>query len=97
MVEGTYNVMLKTPMGVKKGELVLIPEGDVLNGKLVVMGQENPIEPGKTDGTKFSFSGELKTAVGKMSYECAGNVEGDAITGSVKTKKGTLTLTGKRK
>ncbi len=97
MVDGTYNVMLKTPIGVKKGELVLISDGNILNGKMIVLGQENAFIPGKTDGTAFSFSGELKTAVGKMAYDCSGSVEGDAITGSVKTKKGTLTITGKRK
>lgn len=96
MVSGTYNVMLKTPMGVKKGQLILSADGEVLTGSLVALGSENPIENGIANGDNFTFSGELKTAMGKTAFDCNGTVDGDAITGSVKTKKGTLALTGKR-
>lgn len=97
MVDGTYEVSLKSPMGLKKGELKLHSEGGVLSGGMTVMGKENPIGPGTAEGDNFSFSGELKTAVGKLAYMCEGRVEGNAISGVAKTKKGDLPLTGKRK
>lgn len=97
MIDGSYQVMLKTPMGVKKGELILQSAEGVLSGKMIVMGKENPIGPGTTDGSAFRFSGEIKTAVGKLAYECTGNVSGDALSGVAKTKKGDLALSGKRK
>lgn len=96
MVDGTYNVMLKTPMGVKKGQLILASDGEALTGKLIALGEENCFTNGSTSGDSFTFSGELKTAMGKVAYECAGSVDDNAISGSVKTKKGTLALTGKR-
>lgn len=97
MVDGSYQVMLKTPMGVKKGELILQSAEGILSGAMIVMGKENQIGSGKTDGSAFSFSGEIKTAVGKLPYECTGNVTGDELTGIAKTPKGNLSLSGKRK
>lgn len=97
MVDGTYQVMLKTPMGVKKGELTLQDENGILTGFMTVMGKENPITPGTTDGIAFHFTGEMKTAVGKLAYDCSGSVNGEELTGTVKTKKGNLALSGKRK
>lgn len=97
MVDGTYQVMLKTPMGIKKGELVLRSADGILSGEMIVMGKENPIGPGTTDGSAFRFSGEIKTAVGKLAYDCTGSVAEDVLTGVAKTKKGDLALSGKRK
>lgn len=97
MVDGTYSVVLKTPMGAKKGDLVLKTEGNMLTGSMIVMGKENPIVAGTVNGDSFTFTGELKTAVGKVPFECSGSVTGDEITGTAKTKKGNLAMTGKRK
>ncbi len=97
MIDGTYNVMLKTTMGVKKGELIFSGEDSVLTGKLVVMGNDNLFETISLDGNNFNFTGEIKTAMGKVPYECTGSVEGDNIEGVAKTKKGNMSLSGKRK
>ena len=82
MIDGTYNVMLKTTMGVKKGELIFSGEDSVLTGKLVVMGNDNLFETISLDGNNF---------------KCTGSVEGDNIEGVAKTKKGNMSLSGKRK
>lgn len=97
MIDGTYNVMLKTPMGVKKGELIISSENSVMTGKLVVMGNDNLLETVNIDGNHFIFTGEIKTAMGKVSYQCTGSVDGDNIEGIAKTKKGNMSLSGKRK
>ena len=97
MVTGSYVLTLKTPVGAKKGELVLEEEGTSLTGAIIVKGKDSPIENGITDGENFSFSGVLETSMGKMAYEASGNVCGDVITGEAKTKKGNLKLSGKRR
>ena len=50
MVDGTYQVRMRTPLGVKNGELILHSNDGTLNGSLVVMGKKNIFEPGTTDG-----------------------------------------------
>lgn len=64
MIDGTYSVMLKTPMGVKKGEIIFSAEGSSLTGKLIVMGNENQFETGSVDGDRFTFTVEIKTSMG---------------------------------
>lgn len=97
MIDGTYAINIKTPMGLKKGELTLAGKDGVLTGKMVALGKENDINPGTYDGDHFAFSGELKTAVGKLAYDLSGTVNGDELSGVAKTKKGDLTLKGTRK
>ncbi len=53
MVDGTYQVRMRTPLGVKNGELILHSNDGTLNGSLVVMGKKNIFEPGTTDGKNF--------------------------------------------
>ena len=43
MVDGTYSIMLNTPIGVKKGELVFVTDGTALRGAIVVKGVDNPL------------------------------------------------------
>lgn len=97
MVTGTYTISLKTPLGLKKGELTLKDEGGVLTGTMSALGKEQPIEAGSCSGDAFSFSGSLKTAAGRLAYSCEGTVEGDTLAGVAKTKKGDLVLKGTRK
>lgn len=97
MITGKYEVSLKTPMGLKKGELILSDAEGIITGKMVVMGKENEIDPGKSDGDNLTFSGKLKTAMGVVPYTCEASVSGGTISGTVKTKKGDMSLTGNRK
>ena len=97
MVSGTYEIMMKTPRGVKKGQMILNEDGEKLSGAFVIKGKDNPFTDGTVTGDHFSFGGELMSSVGKMVYTCEGDVTGDEVTAKVATKKGALTISGKRK
>lgn len=97
MITGTYDVVLHTPLGVKKGELVLTQVVNDLIGRIIVLGSDNEIENGTAEGNDFSFSGELKTAMGKQAFTCKGNVQYDTLTGEVVTRKAKMKLSGMRK
>ena len=97
MIDGTYSLILKTPMGARKGELILHTDGGALTGAIVVKGKESPIESGTADGERFAFTGALDTAMGRMDFAASGIVAGDALTGEAKTKKGIMKMNGKRK
>lgn len=66
MVDGKYQVILKTPMGAKRGELTLKSEDGILTGSMIALGKDNAIMPGTVNDDEFQFSGELRTAVGKL-------------------------------
>ncbi|AQP41316.1 Uncharacterised protein [Streptococcus gallolyticus] len=97
MIDGNYNVILKTPMGAKKGELHLEATNDVLTGNITVGGKGTALENGTVSGDNFSFSGSLKSALGNITYDCSGTVEENALVATVKTKKGNFQLKGNRK
>ena len=63
MVDGTYQVRMRTPLGVKNGELILHSNDGTLNGSLVVMGKKNIFEPG-VNGDELS--GIAKTKKGDL-------------------------------
>lgn len=96
MLNGTYIIALKTPMGLKSGKLVLEEKIDALTGKLCVLGKENPIHTGDYIDDRFIFAGRMQTAVGYLSYECTGYVVGNTLSATVQTKKGDFAIKGKR-
>lgn len=96
MVDGNYAVKMKTPMGLKKGELTLKSMDEKLSGTMTVLGKTQTFENGTTQGDAFCFSGTLKTAITLLNYTCEGTVNGDALTASVKTQKGEFALQGSR-
>lgn len=96
MISGHYSIKLRTQMGLKNGELILMAANNLLTGSIIVMGKENPFMNGSVRGDNFSFSGELTTAVGKVPFTCDGGVNGDEISANVKTLKGNMLLSGER-
>lgn len=96
MIDGKYDIIMKTPMGAKKGTAILHVNGNSVSGCLDVLGNSNTFENGTVNRDSCTFSGELKTAMGKIAYVVEGNVDGDTLTGTSKTKKGDFKITGKR-
>ena len=50
MVDGTYDLILKTPMGTKKGELILNVLDGLLSGAIIIKGVENFFDGGAVNG-----------------------------------------------
>lgn len=97
MIGGNYFLALKTPMGIKNGELTLVENGNVLTGRMKLFGVEKSVGPGRLEGSHFTFLGELETAVGTLAYECVGQAEGDILNGIARTRKGDFPLRAIRK
>ena len=54
------------------------------------------IQNGKFDGTNFSYSLTIKTAVGEMTNTLEGVVDGDKVTGKSSNAMGSFDVTGVR-
>lgn len=96
MVGGTYSIMLKTPLGAKKGTLKLSEKDSALTGSMSVLGFKIRLKAGKCEGDRFKFSSRLKTPVRELSYDCEGEVNGDELTGMIMTGKGNMAISGTR-
>lgn len=97
MIDGTYDVSAKTPLGKKKGTIVLAADGDVCNAKLTIMGKTKDLK-GSIAGEEVTFEGNvsLPFPIGKVDYVLTGTVEGDDLSGVCKTKKFKFDVNGTR-
>jgi hypothetical protein len=82
-VDGTWNVVVKSPMGDQPSTLTLKADGGTLTGTASAQGNTNPIAGGKVDGDTVSWSNSITTPF-PMTLEFSGKVEGDTLNGSVK-------------
>jgi len=96
MIDGRFDIVMDSPMGPKKGQVIFQVDNNSLSGYLDILGFCNIIENGSVTGDRFTFSGDMKTAVDVVGYVIQGSVEGDILTAVSKTKKGNMTILGNR-
>jgi hypothetical protein len=95
-VDGTWNLVVKSPMGDQPSTLTLKAEGATLTGTAAAQGNTNPIANGKVDGDTVSWSNSITTPF-PMTLEFTGTVAGDTLNGSVKAGSfGSFPFTGAR-
>jgi hypothetical protein len=95
MVDGKWNITLKTPRGDKSGVLDLRAEGATLTGSLSDGEHHAAITDGKVDGNKLSWSATITQPM-RMSVKFTATVEADSISGAAKHWLGKATFTGTR-
>jgi hypothetical protein len=82
-VDGTYNIVINSPMGAQKVELTLKADGGTLTGSQKGAQGSMDIENGKVDGNNVSWSAKITSPM-PMTLETTGTVDGDKISGNVK-------------
>jgi hypothetical protein len=95
MVEGKWNITLKTPVGDKSGVLDLRAEGTTLTGSLSDGEHYAAITDGKVDGNKLSWSAKITQPM-RLSIKFTATVEADRISGAAKHLLGKATFSGTR-
>lgn len=95
MVQGKWNITIKTPMGDKSGVLDLKTEGTILTGSLSDAEHFAAISDGKVEGNKLSWSAKITKPM-RMSFKFTATVEADRISGAAKHLLGKATFTGTR-
>jgi hypothetical protein len=96
-VAGTYDVVIKTPMGDQKGKLTINPSGDGFTGSVTsdMMGAME-IAGGKVAGNMITWTMDMKVPM-PMTLEGEATIDGDALSGSVKAGAfGSMALSGTR-
>jgi hypothetical protein len=95
MVQGKWNITIKTPMGDKSGVLDLKTEGTALTGSLFNSEYQASISDGRVDGNKLSWSAKIMKPM-RMTIKFTATVEADRISGAAKHLLGKATFTGTR-
>jgi hypothetical protein len=95
MVQGKWQVTIKTPMGDKSGVLDLVVEGNTLTGSLSDGEHYVAISEGKLQGNKLSWSARITKPM-RMNIKFSAIVEADRISGAARHLLGTAAFSGTR-
>lgn len=96
MSSNEYKVSIETPMGAMDSTVVAVIDGTSLSGMISFMGKDNDFTGGTIDEHgKLSFTGALKTPIGKMDYIITGTLVDGVIDAVAKTKMGDLKIKSK--
>jgi len=82
-VDGSWKVMIRSPIGVFETRLVIKSQGDTFTGTQSGQGQSTEITDGKLAGDQISWSAEISTPM-KMRLEYAGVLTETEMSGKVK-------------
>ena len=96
-VDGTYKITADTPMGCMESTLTLKTDGDELTGTMSagMMGTIN-FNGGTVEGSSFSFAMTMNKFFKKIDISGSGRVDGDNISGEVRTSTGITSFAGVR-
>lgn len=95
-VAGSYDCVVKSPMGDQKSVLSVNVDGDTWSG--VNAGAQGSLDvyEGKVDGNTLTWKMDMKVPM-PMTLEGTATVDGDTITGSVKAGMfGSMPMSGTR-
>ncbi len=95
-VAGTWNTVVKSPMGDQSGTFTVEVDGDTFTGSMAGgMGAMDVVD-GKVDGNKLTWKMNMVVPM-PMTLDCEATVDGDSITGAVNAGAfGAMPLSGTR-
>ena len=96
MLDGTYNVSLKTPIGPINGIITLITNGNNVQGIIETMGIKNNFNGTKISNDKCTFQGSFNTPMGNIAYNATCSVTGDNLELEASTSQGNIKISGTR-
>lgn len=93
---GTWTLTIDTPRGVQHPTLVIEQNGSGYSGIYNSLRGPIDIDYINRDGSAFSFPLTITVPVGDIQVDYSGTFEGDDMTGSVVSPRGTVPFTAKR-
>lgn len=97
-VAGTYDTVVKSPMGDQKGTFTVVPgdDGNSFTGSMAGGMGSMDIKNGTVNGNQLSWAMDMTVPM-PMTLNCQASVEGDQLTGTVNAGAfGDMPLTGQR-
>lgn len=98
-VAGTYNTVVKSPMGDQSGTFTVVPgdDGKTFTGSMAGGMGSMDVKDGTIDGDTLNWKMDMTVPM-PMELNCKADVNGDQLTGTVNAGAfGDMPLTGERK
>ena len=96
-VAGTYDTVVKSPMGDQKGTFTVVPNDDgTFTGSMAGGMGSMDVKDGKVNGDELTWAMDMTVPM-PMTLNCKATVNGDQLTGTVNAGAfGDMALTGER-
>ena len=97
-VAGTYDTVVKSPMGDQKGTFTVVPgdDGNTFTGSMAGGMGSMDVKDGKINGDELTWAMDMTVPM-PMTLDCEATVNGDQMTGTVNAGAfGDMALTGER-
>ncbi len=95
-VAGTYDCVIKSPMGDQKSKFTVAVDGDSFTGGMAGGMGSMEVEGGAVSGNTLTWKMNMTVPM-PMTLDCDATIDGDSITGNVKAGAfGTFPLIGTR-
>ena len=97
-VAGTYDTVVKSPMGDQKGTFTVVPgdDGNTFTGSMAGGMGSMDVKDGKINGNELTWAMDMTVPM-PMTLNCTATVNGDQMTGTVNAGAfGDMPLTGQR-
>ena len=95
---GTYDTVVKSPMGDQKGTFTVVPgdDGNTFTGSMAGGMGSMDVKDGKINGDELTWAMDMTVPM-PMTLNCKATVNGDQMTGTVNAGAfGDMALTGER-
>lgn len=97
IIDGTYDVTVEGLGHTATSSIDLAIKGKEATGTVHILGQDLPLERGKVDGQSISGQVHADTPLGKHKLKVSATVDGERISGKIKTLVGSGTFEGTRR
>ena len=97
-VAGTYDTVVKSPMGDQKGTFTIVPgdDGNTFTGSMTGGMGSMDVKDGTINGNALSWKMDMTVPM-PMTLNCNATVDGDQLTGTVNAGAfGDMPITGER-
>ncbi len=96
MINGTYKITLRSPLGPRHGTLTLMQCDSALSGSFDVLAAHTIFEDGSIHANQFSFTTQMHTLLGDKPITVTGFLEGEALVGFLSLAAKQFPFTGIR-
>jgi hypothetical protein len=95
-VEGKWNLKMQTPMGEQTPTLTLVADGNALSGTFTGARGAANFDGGTINGNNIAFTVKIEAMGQTFSLECKAAIDGDKISGEIKSPMGPTQFSGVR-
>lgn len=95
-MEGKYEIILNTPMGMERGILYIKINSGKVSGIITARGKNNPFNNGQVTGNIVEFFGDVRVAFMKINYKAKCTINNGLLKGVVSTKYGEFKIEGEK-